>query len=377
MFFYFAASAIMFPYLTIYLSQSCQAYEIGILMSVIPAAMMVLQPFWGWAADRTGIRRILVITLAVTCVSAIGFIFVKTFFGFFIVISFYAIFVASISSLMDSLILSIKSDKYGSIRLWGTIGYGVGAFLGGLFKSQLLGFWSFIIHITLLAATFVFIWMTSDTKGSYNAPKAERERFFDRFSFVKNYKFIILMISLFLTGSMIKGYDNFFAVGLCNLKIPGIVLGSVWIIAMIPEIIMFRCLDKVVKKISPWIILVSGTVLYATRMLFLGFFPVLWVWVITQPIIGFAYGLWYFGAITLVKELVGEKQQATGQTVFWAVSYGAGGLFGSNLSGILVSFIGIYAFFRISTLVCFTSACIVAVLAYRINKKRNALSAKI
>lgn len=376
MFFYFAAIAVMFPYLTIYLSQSCQAYEIGILMSVTPAVMMILQPFWGWAADRTGIRRILVITLAATSVSAIGFLFVKTFFGFFIVLSLYAIFAASILSLMDSLVLSVRSDKYGSIRLWRTIGYGVGAFFGGLFKSQLLGFWSFVLHIALLAATFIFIWMTPDAKGSYDASKAERERFFDRFSFVKSYKFIILMISLFLTGSMVKGYDNFFAVGLNNLKIPGIVLGSVWIIAMIPEIIMFRFLDRVVKRISPWVILVYGSLLYATRMLFLGLFPVLWVWVVTQPVIGFAYGLWYFGSIRLVKELVGEKQQATGQAVFWAISYGAGGLFGSNLSGILVSFIGIYAFFRISTLVCIASACVVAVLAYKINKKNRALPAK-
>jgi MFS transporter, PPP family, 3-phenylpropionic acid transporter len=157
MFFYFTAGAVMFPYLTIYFSQTLMPLEIGILMAIIPAAMLFLQPFWGWAADKYGIRRILLLTLSFTMLSAIGFLFVKAFIGFFIVLTIYSIFVASISSLIDTMVLSLRNDKYGSIRLWGSIGYGTGAFFGGLFKSHLLGFWSFVIHICILVITLIIV----------------------------------------------------------------------------------------------------------------------------------------------------------------------------------------------------------------------------
>lgn len=369
MFMYYFAGAIMFPYFSLYLSGIIKPYEIGILMSILPTAMLILQPFWGWAADRFGIKRILVITLSMTSISVIGFTQAKTFAAFFIALSVYSVFAAAICSLIDSIILAEDANNYGKIRLWGTIGYGIGAFVGGLFKSQLLGFWSFIIHMVLYIACCITIFIFPVKKPLRMVIKKEEGKQ-NRFSIIFNPTFLILLISLFMTGSMIKGYDNFFAIGLTNLKIPGILLGSIWLISMFPEMAMFSKLDKISLKLSPWLIIISGTILYCARMFFLGFFPTLWVWVVTQPILGVAYSLWYFGAIRIIKQMVGENQQATGQAVFWAASYGAGGLAGSNLSGLLVDNFGVFYYFKIATFVLLLSATILVTLFLRIRKAK-------
>jgi MFS transporter, PPP family, 3-phenylpropionic acid transporter len=167
-----------------------------------------------------------------------------------------------------------------------------------------------------------------------------------------------------------KGYDNFFPVGLNNLKASGLSMGTTWVIEVIPEIILFYFLDKIIGKISPWQILITGTIMYAIRMTILGLFPVIWVWIVSQPISSLAFTFWYFGAIKIVNQMVHESQKSTGQAVFWSVSYGAGGIAGSFVSGYIVNGFGIYSFFKIGALLCIISAVILILLSkqMRINK---------
>jgi len=363
MFFYFAAFSVMFPYLSIYFSQTLLPYQIGILMAIIPASMLFLQPFWGWAADKWGIRRILLITLSFTMIFTIGFLFVKTFIGFFIVLTIYSVFVSSIASLIDTMVLSLRNDKYGSIRLWGSIGYGIGVFFTGLFKSYLLGFWSFIIHMCLILITITFVLRIPNAAVKLNS-KIGKFNFIERFSFFKNRNFIVLLVSLFLIGFVCKGFDIFFPVGLNNLKASGLLMGTTWIIEIIPEIFLFYFLDRIIGKISPWQILITGSIMFAVRMAILGLFPDLWVWIVSQPVSSIAYCFWYFGAIKIVKEMVAENQKSTGQAVFGSVTYGAGGMAGSFFSGYIVNGFGISTFFQVAALLCTISA-IILILLYR------------
>ncbi len=365
MFFYFASGAIMFPYLSIHLSKNLRPSEIGILMAIIPTSMLLLQPFWGWAADKWGPGKVLKFTLIFTILSAGGFLFVTSFNGFFTVLLIYSIFAASINSLIDATVLSFKNDKYGSIRLWGSIGYGVAAFLGGLFKSSILGFWSFAIHITLLVVTLVIVLrLPNNHSAAGNKKVSIRNRMdFSHFYFFKNTRFILLLFSLFLTGVVLKGYEIFFPVGLNNLKASGLILGSAWVIEILPEVFLFYFLDRIIGRISPWLILLSGTVLYIVRVGILGFFPVLWVWVASQPVSSIAFTLWYFGSVKLVNKMVNIGQKSTGQAVFWSVSYGAGGLTGSFLSGQLVNVFGIFSYFKVAALICCLSVMVLVFLS--------------
>lgn len=379
MFFYFAAGAVMFPYLTIYFSKTLTPYQIGILMAIIPTAMLLLQPFWGWAADKWGIRRVLIISLSLTMTCAIGFLLVNSFVGFFIVLSTYAVFVASISSLIDSLVLSLRSDKYGSIRLWGSIGYGVGAFISGVFKSTLIGFWSFVIHICLLVITLIIILSVSnnkvlETKSNISESKIEKIKFTQRFSFLKNSNYIILLVAFFLICIIIKGYENFYPVGLNNLKVSGLLMGLSWVIEILPEIFVFYFLDKIVGKVSAWQIAITGVILYGIRMALLGLFPVLWVWLVSQPLSGFAFSFWYFGAVKIINDMVSRSQQASGQAVFWSFCYGAGGLIGSFLSGFIVNKFGTSSLFKMAAILCIISTIILIVLSKHVHSKLHKIN---
>lgn len=325
MFFYFTAGASLFPFFTIYLGQFLTPDKIGILMAIIPAAMLVFQPLWGWAADKWGTRRMLILLLTLSALSASGLIFARSFTGFFAVLALYALFVAPVASLIDSTVLSVTPDRYGSVRLWGSAGYGAGVFFSGLFKSLLLGFWSFVIHIGLLLVTLMLVSKIKVNQPLSNHTSTKYARFHERFAFLKTGRFMILLFSLFLTGMVSKGYDNFFPVGLNALNAPDWLMGTTWVIEIIPEIILFYYLDKLTNKISSWTIIIAGTAVFSIRMMILGSLPFLWTWVASQPLASLAFCLWYFGAIKTINQLTPESHRSSGQAAFWAVSYGAGG----------------------------------------------------
>lgn len=362
MFIYFAACSVIAPFMTIYLSQTLNPFEIGILMAIVPISMILFQPFWGMAADRWKTRRVLLFALFMTAVCAVGFTITSSFWGLLVVYTFYALFLVSLSPLIDTLTLSLCGGTYGGIRLWGSIGYGIGVFISGAFKSQLLGFWSFVIHSVLLLVTLCIVWgipeagLKKPLKGKTGDVGGELLKF------LKNRRVLFLLMSLFLIGVVCKGLDNFFPVGISNMKASDLLLGTTWIIEIIPEIVLFYYLDKIINRVSAWYILIIGTAVFALRTAILGFSPILWVWIVSQPLSSVAFCCWYFGAVNLISAVVDEHQQATGQMFFWVSSYGIGGMVGSFLSGYLVNTYSISFLFKIAALFCAVSTAILTLL---------------
>lgn len=126
MFSYFASSAVLIPYFTLYLSESFSYSEIGILMAIIPMAMIIFQPFWARISDKLGTRWTLLLTLSGALLSTVGLIFSRSFIEFFIVLSLYALFIIPILSLIDRIILAshskhtcLSANKRDRFNKWG------------------------------------------------------------------------------------------------------------------------------------------------------------------------------------------------------------------------------------------------------------------
>lgn len=369
MFTYFAACSAVAPFMTLYLSQSLTPFEIGIVMAVLPVSMILFQPIWGRAADKWGCRRILMVALLMTALSTAGFLAAHSFRELLLVYSIYSFFIISISALIDALTLSICGGRYGRIRLWGTAGYGIGVFLSGVFKSSLLGRWSFIIHMLLMLLTLIIVVNIPDNRHEKPLTQQTGKKDENRLP-LKNFRFLLLLFSFFLTGVVCKGYENFFPVGISELKASDFLLGTAWIIEMIPEIILLYYLDRIIVRISVWYILIAGTIAFALRMAILGSFPVLWVWIASQPLSSLAFSFWYFGAVNLMNKITGGQGDASGQALFWSVSYGFGGMAGSLLSGYLVHTLTIMPYFRVASVLGFISSAILLVLC-KIGKANN------
>ena len=127
-FFYFAFVGAISPYFGLYLkSLEFSAFQIGILMSLLQVMRMFAPNIWGWAADHTGKRVAIVQAAAIlSLVSYIGVFFGTSFLWLFVVMSLLSFFWSASLPLVEATTLSHlgeRTEKYGRIRLWGSVGF--------------------------------------------------------------------------------------------------------------------------------------------------------------------------------------------------------------------------------------------------------------
>jgi PPP family 3-phenylpropionic acid transporter len=129
-FLYFAAGASLAPFLVLfYRQQGLNEGEIGLLAGMQPLMTLAAASLWGGLADSTRQHRVL---LRVALVGTIAFALVLSrmgsFGGLVLVALAYAFFMAPIIPLVDNSVLELlgdRSERYGRIRLWGAIGWGI------------------------------------------------------------------------------------------------------------------------------------------------------------------------------------------------------------------------------------------------------------
>jgi PPP family 3-phenylpropionic acid transporter len=127
-FFYFAFVGAMSPFWGLYLkSLAFNAFQIGVLMSLLQVMRIFAPNIWGHIADRTGRRTAIVQLAALGSVLVFAGVFVSDgFWWLFAVMAALSFFWSASLPLVEAMTLSHlgeRTDTYGRIRLWGSIGF--------------------------------------------------------------------------------------------------------------------------------------------------------------------------------------------------------------------------------------------------------------
>src|SRR5487761_2065978 len=127
-FFYYAFVGMFSPYWSLYLkSIHFDAIEIGTLMSIQPVRRMGAPSIWGWLADRSGKRLLVVqVAAALSALFYLGVFATTSFWGSFLVLALMSFFWSASMPLVEATTLSYlgkNTAHYGRIRSWGSIGF--------------------------------------------------------------------------------------------------------------------------------------------------------------------------------------------------------------------------------------------------------------
>jgi PPP family 3-phenylpropionic acid transporter len=136
LFFVYGALAVLSAYLPVYLSEAgLSKVQISALLACGPFVSLLANPFWGYWSDRMqNVRRILYILLVG------NFLFIMMAFQMSSVVFLYAalicfyFFQSPIFTQSTSLILTAIDGtdyKFGSFRMWGSLGWAIIAFISG------------------------------------------------------------------------------------------------------------------------------------------------------------------------------------------------------------------------------------------------------
>jgi MFS transporter, PPP family, 3-phenylpropionic acid transporter len=332
---YFAQVGAAAPYFSLYLaSLGLAAAQIGVLLSLGQLMRVAGPNFWGWVADRSGQRvRIIAVTLALGGACFAGFFFVDSFWWMFALLLAMGFFTSASMPLTESLTLAHLRgaiSSYGSIRVWGSVGFIVtvtlvGYALDALPVSSLL--W-------MVLATYALAWVCAlavpEAPGASGHAEAEPV-----WTILRRPEVAALLGACFLMSLAHGPLYAFFSIFLVDHGYSKAAVGWMWNFGVITEILVFLLMPQMMRRYSaPGILLVCFAATVA-RFLMIGWgvgsAPVLFA---AQLLHGLSFGAYHAAAVTLIHRWFPGTHQVRGQAIYLSVSFGAGGVLGSMLSGV-------------------------------------------
>ncbi|MGD8313039.1 MAG: MFS transporter, partial [Gammaproteobacteria bacterium] len=126
--FYFASLGGLIPYWSLYLKAlDFSIAEIGELVAILMATKIVAPNVWGWIADHTG-HRMMIVRMA-SLLATIAFAGVFLAHGFWwlaLVMTVFSFFWNAALPQFEATTmnhLGMRTHRYSSIRLWGSVGF--------------------------------------------------------------------------------------------------------------------------------------------------------------------------------------------------------------------------------------------------------------
>jgi PPP family 3-phenylpropionic acid transporter len=332
-FFYFAFVGAFAPYFTLYLQDIGQsAWEIGVLMSV-PQVMRLLAPnLWGWLADHLGLRAAVVKLAALGSVAGFcGFFFTRDYAAMLAAMALVWFFWSAALPLVEAMTLDRlagQTERYGSIRLWGSIGFivsvlGLGAVLDYLAISAVL--WACLLILACVLASALTLAETKVGAGGTAPPMGEQLR----------QPAVVALLSACFFMSVAHGpLYVFYSIHLVDHGYDKMAVGMLWSLGVVAEIFVFMAMPTLMRRVSLRLILLASFALAVLRFLLIGWaadFP--WVLLFAQLLHGATFGAYHAGAMAVLIRWFEPAQQARVQGVYGSISFGAGGMVGGLVSG--------------------------------------------
>lgn len=333
-FFYFAFVGAMAPYWGLYLrSLRFDAFQIGVLMSLLQVMRIFAPNVWGHIADRTG-KRIAIVQMAATVslVSFLGVFLGTGFWWMFAVMSFISFFWSASLPLVEANTLSHlkdRTDRYGLIRLWGSVGFilvvvGLGA---------VLDHWPIRVLLWVVTGLLVGIVLFARFIPQAEVAQLEAEHVSLK-GVLKRPEVLALLGAAMLLAAAHGAYYTFFTIYLVDSGYSKTAAGWLWALGVICEVGVFMVMPRVLKRLRPETVL-QATLLAATvRFLLIGW------WVDSLPLLLFAqllhaltFAAYHAAAISLVHRHFRGRNQARGQALYNSLAFGIGGTIGSLYSG--------------------------------------------
>ena len=161
-FFYYAIVGAFMPFWSLYLEdQGFNYQEIGVLSSIAILTRFFAPFIWGWIADKSGKRMLLVriATWMEACIWLMMFIIPNSFQSVALLMLIFSFFQNAILAQFEGVTLFWLGEKraelYGKVRKWGSVGFIIGVFgLGAIFEISALACFQFyccVFHFWLFS----------------------------------------------------------------------------------------------------------------------------------------------------------------------------------------------------------------------------------
>lgn len=358
---YFCYLGAYAPYFSLYLAgEGFPAAEIATILA-LPQFVRIFAPMaWGWLSDATGSRRgVVALSCVMTTTAVVLLFFVSGFLQTATTVALIGMCSAAVLSIVDALTFSVlgpRTEGYGPIRLWGSVGFIVAVIAtGALLDTVPVGKLLWVLS-GLSFATFIFamglpvhsVARAEQVRGSLRAIMRRREviAFFAACTFMTvAHGALYVFYSIYLVS---HGYSK-------------TIVGLMWMLGVLAEIVVFIAMPSLVRRFSLRSILLASFVAAGLRFAAIGW-GVDWLGILVaaQLLHGATFGSFHAASIAAVHRLFAGPLQVRGQALYMSLCYGLGGMAGTLLAGATWERLGAPLTFGISALFGLGGAAVVA-----------------
>jgi len=363
---YYLSQVSWTPFLSVYYREMhLSGLQIGTLSGIGPAVMLLSQPLWGLIADLHGRRRTLLFTMLAAVCLLPGFAWPGGYWFFFIWAIAHGFLFNPVSPLIDSLVLDhlerLRAVSFGQMRLWGAVGWALGAFTVGraIAGRDIRLIFAFGTGFLLMA--WWVAWRTTRTAAeTVTLGKGLR----GAGALLGNRQLVTFLALIVLMQLGTAAIWTFHPIYLTELGAPRSYVGYAISIRGLSEIPIWLVSAAIFRRIgSRWTLRLTFFV-FAARVLAYSIIKVPVLAMAVEATHGISFSLFLAASVDYVHHLVPREWRATGQALLTAAFFGAGGILGNTLSGYLYDHLGVQPMYRINASIVLAVA-LVALVALR------------
>lgn len=351
-FLFWATFAAYYPFIVVILqNKGFDNTAIGTILSINSFIVVLAQPFWGMVSDwLQSIRKVFFIcfTISIVLLQLVPFIQSALFIA--ILLAIVTIFESPLNPLLDSWVIqgirTEESISYGTIRLWGSIGYAILCLILGKILDQASVNILFPALAIMGVCTIIMSTRIRVDKPVSKIPvkKLELGRL------LKNYPYMTFLLFSVVIYIPHKAAASFLPNLIESVGGTSGNVGFACAIMAFAEVPVFLLSAKLLKRFKPTQLILTSSVFFMLRQLaYLNATTPLQV-VLAQLLNGPSFALFLNGAVYYIDSLAPDKLKATAQTLATSLYVGISGIIGNYGGGWIIDnlrlttlyYIGIY-----------------------------------
>ena len=361
---YFAAIGGFNPYAPLwYKEMGLPVVAIGILVSLQSWTRLFAPYAWGALADRTG-RRVQIIRWAslASFVAGIGFLLPPAFASLAAATFLMFVFNAAIVPMTETVIAAqlttasggMDTQRYGRVRMWGSIGFLASVVAMGWWY-QAHGMQAFAgTTLALLGVIVVCAWRVPLQPV---VPHHAHEPSLPVGQVLRRPEVRWFFASVFLTVLAHSALYAFFSLYLDSLGYGKQVVGLLWAVSVVVEIIWFAFQGRLLERgtLHHW--LIAAGLLAALRFaLTAAFGGSLWLLIVVQCTHAITFAAQHTACIALVTRYFPGRLRGRGQALYSVLGYGFSGVLAGVGGAWLISYQGYPSAFWVASVAALLGA---------------------
>jgi MFS transporter, PPP family, 3-phenylpropionic acid transporter len=334
-FFAFACQSAWLPIFADYLGgKGFTGFRLGFILSITPAMMFLVQPIYGYIADKVGYKKTLLIASALASVSFLGYIMHGGFFYMVGVTVLMSLFFNTTQPVLDSLALQLtnKNSKfsYGSLRIAGAAGWSFMGIVTGYLIDNINTQVIFIIAAVAMGITFLFALGLSSYANNVAEEKDDTPALKQIGTLLSNAQFLKFLVAVVFISIAATTIWNFYSSYMKEDNgATATIVGYGIALQGLCELPLFYFSAQIINFFGLKKTLLITLLATAVRMLLYSSIrnP---QWALCIEVLhGVSWSLFWVVCVEFVNKLVKDEWKATGQSILYAAYFGIGAIGGN------------------------------------------------